>query len=131
MKQIQNIIAGVEYDQSVGSDAPAEATITVYVHEWEALKTAALKGLGGLKDVEICSLCKGTGTINKDYWSQDADDCPQCGAIGFLFSPALIALIVSTINHYAPHDFIYRSDWYVLGVARSIAKNLLEHWTEE
>ena len=25
-----------------------------------------------------CPTCGGTCVINKDYWSQDADDCPDC-----------------------------------------------------
>lgn len=27
---------------------------------------------------EVCSRCDGKGIINEDYWSQDADDCPDC-----------------------------------------------------
>lgn len=25
-----------------------------------------------------CPICRDTGTINADYWSGDADDCPAC-----------------------------------------------------
>lgn len=27
---------------------------------------------------KTCPTCKGTGVVSKDYWSQDADDCPDC-----------------------------------------------------
>lgn len=43
-ESIESVIAGIEYDRSVGSDAPIGDSdlVTLYGHEWEKVKSAAL-----------------------------------------------------------------------------------------
>ena len=45
----------------------------------------------------LCDLCGGSGIESKDYWSQDENECRQCGGHGFdpeLVREGLVALYV-------------------------------------